>query len=347
MKMSSLKQRVSKCGLDCSNCPWGPYPRNGMTVEEFQQYRDRSKTILGYKPVRTPCATCQTPDEEIPKQSKLPNRKCLIRQCVDKTGITNCAYCTRFPCDTVNATASLWNRQTIEAKLGVPLSAKDYQSFVEPFEGIKRLTKIHKALKPHDLVEPAKLTVKSRLVAFPQNLTTTENLSSFKAVHKLLVTISRSPLGLHNTDTFAQRHTLEKRKAHLLRFLWILGAYGKFEIEETAYLVVDAETYQANRGTEKTLSIWPFVEDVVFKTLAQFGVRCERLVLKGVTEDELITGTGYLRKRGWLMKLWLEEDVGYTALKALNIYATELKRRYSSAGFQRFRKADMRRVLET
>ena len=89
------------------------------------------------------------------------------------------------------------------------------------------------------------------------------------------------------------------------------------------------------------------MKDVVFKTLTEFGVRCERLVLNGIPEEELVTGTGYLRKRGWLMKLWFEEDVGHTTLKALHIYASELKRRFGSKAFKRFRRADMRGVFET
>ena len=91
--------------MDCGACPWGPYPRQDMTAEEFEQYKKRAKKILGYTPMKTPCPTCQTPDEEIPKGSKLPPRNCLVRQCVDKTGAENCAYCSKFPCEGVQNTA--------------------------------------------------------------------------------------------------------------------------------------------------------------------------------------------------------------------------------------------------
>jgi hypothetical protein len=74
--MSNL---VAKCGIDCGACPWGPYPRKGMTAEDFERHRNNAKRILGYMPIKTPCSTCQTPDAKIPKESKLPNRKCLIR----------------------------------------------------------------------------------------------------------------------------------------------------------------------------------------------------------------------------------------------------------------------------
>jgi hypothetical protein len=113
-------QLVAKCGIDCSACPWGPYPRTGMTAEDFERYRNDAKRILGYMPIKTSCLTCQTPDSKIPKGSRLPNRKCMIRRCVDTTGIANCAYCARFPCDTIKATGGVWNRKKIEEKLGTP-----------------------------------------------------------------------------------------------------------------------------------------------------------------------------------------------------------------------------------
>lgn len=344
--MSNL---VSKCGIDCGSCPWGPYPRKNMTAEGFEQFRNKAKRILGYMPIKTPCVSCQIPDAKIPKKSKLPNRKCLIRQCVDKTGIFNCAYCSRFPCDTLKATAGVWNRQCIEAKLGLPISDEDYHSFVEPFEGLSHLEAIHASLKPDEIVEPEKVTKsKTRIVDFPENLPFKEDIASFKAIHKLLVALENSSLGLKDTDTFAQYHKLEKQRAHILRFLWILGNYGKFEKENDTHLVVDAETYLANRGREKTLGIWSFVEDIVFKGLSEFGVFCERVALKGVKNKDLTTGTGYLRKKGWVMRMSFEEKIGgMPSLKALQTYLKKVKRKHGARAFQRFRNADMQILFKT
>ena len=315
-----------------------------MTAEDFEHYRNNAKRILGYMPIRTACPTCQTPDAKIPKESKLPNRKCLIRRCVDKTGVANCAYCSRFPCDTVKATAGAWNRKIIEAKLGAPISKEEYHVFVEPFEGMSRLEAIHASLKPDALVEPAKTpTSETRIADFPENLSVSkEETASFKAVHKLLATLQRSSLGLRGTDTFAQQHKLESRKAHVLRFLWILGSCGKFEKEKSAHLVVDAGTYFANRGSEKTLAIWSFLEDTVFKVLSEFGVSCERIALKGVKEEDLATGTGYLRSKGWVIKMSFEEKIGgAAALKALQTYIRRLDEKYGKKAFQHFQNADM------
>lgn len=344
--MSNL---VSKCGIDCGACPWGPYPRKDITAEDFEQYRNEAKRILGYMPIKTPCATCQTPDAEIPKESKLPNRKCLIRRCVDKTGVANCAYCSCFPCDTLKATAGAWNRENIEAKLGAPISEEEYHSFVEPFEGISRLESIRASLKPDEIVKPAKVPAsESRIAAFPENLPFSKaEIESFKAVHSLLANLAQSSLGLRDTDTFAQQHKLKNQKAHVLRFLWILGNYGKFENAKTPSLVVDAETYIANRGREKTLAIWSFVEETVFKVLSEFGVCCERVALKGVKNEDLTTGTGYLRKKGWVMRMSFEEKIGgAAALNALQTYARRLAEKYGKKAIKHFSTADTQILTE-
>jgi hypothetical protein len=319
-----------------------------MTEDEFDAFRHQAKRILGYMPIQTPCVTCQTPDADLPKQSVLPNRRCLIRRCVDRTGIVNCAYCARFPCDTLQATAGLWTRHRIESKRGSPLSDEEYRSFVEPFEGLTRLAALRASLPPDAIVEPATVTPsKTRLVAFPEDLPVTNDVAAFKAVYTLLASLACSSLGLSNPDTFAQHHTLETHKAHLFRFLWILGTHGTLESETASHLVVDAATYHANRGREKRLALWAFVHDVVFKGLAELGVCCDRVVLTGVKTEDVTTGTGYLRKRGWVIRLSFAERIGGTAaLHALHTYATTLDEHFGSRGLQRFRRADMRILLE-
>ena len=71
---------------------------------------------------------------------------------------------------------------------------------------------------------------------------------------------------------------------------------AKFEKRNSSYIVVDAETYYVNRGKEKTLSIWSFVKYIVFKFLAEFGVCCERVVLKGVKIEDLTTVQGIFER---------------------------------------------------
>lgn len=347
METIRLSKLVAKCGIDCGACPWGPYPRKDMTAEEFEAYRVNSKRILGYIPIKTPCVTCQTPDSMIPQGSKLPNRKCLIRQCADKSRMANCAYCSKFPCDAVKATSGAWNREKIEEKLGASVSEKDYHTFAKPFEGLKRLEAIRASLKPEQIVEPAKFSMpETKIVDFPEKLPfSKDETAAFRAVHRLLTDMKRSSLGLKDTDTFAQKHRLERQRAHLFRFLWILGRYGK--LEKNADLIVDAKTFEANRGSEKTLAIWTFVKETVFKVLSDFGVCGERASLEGVKEEDLVTGTGYLRGKGWVMKMSFKEKIGgITTLKTLQTYAERLDEKYGKKAFQHFSDADMRILFE-
>ena len=198
-------------------------------------------------------------------------------------------------------------------------------------------------------MEPAKSPKsETRIANFPENLPLSkEETESFKAVHKLLATINRSSLGLGSTDTFAQQHRLLNRRAHVLRFLWILGRYGKLEKDKSARLVVDARTYETNRGSEKTLAIWSFVKDTVFKVLSELGVCCKRVALKGVKEEDLATGTGYLRSKGWVMKMSFEEKIGGTAaLKALQAYARRLEEKFGKKAFKYFSDANMQILFE-
>ena len=340
-----MSKLIAKCGMDCGACPWGPYPRRDMTTEEFEQYKKRAKEILGYTPMKTPCPTCQTPDEEIPKGSKLPPRNCLVRHCVDKIGVENCTYCSRFPCEGVKDTGGSWNREKFEEKRGAPISEEDYHAFIEPFEGLQRLESIRASLSPKEIVDAPKVPpLKTKIVDFPKNLSfSKEETAAFEAVYELLTTIKRSSLGLTDTDIFAQQQRLKNRMAHFLRLLWILGRFGEFKEENGAYLVVDAKTYIANRGSESGLASWSLVKDTVFKILSKYGVRCERVALTGVKEKDLTTGTGYLRGKGWVMTMAFNEAVGgVAALKTLQTYTKKLDQKYGKKAFRYFSNVDMR-----
>jgi len=338
-----VSKLISKCGMDCGTCPWGPYPRGPLTAKEFEKYKKRAKEILGYTPMKTPCPTCQTPDEKIPKGSKLPPRNCLVRLCVDKTGVDNCAYCSRFPCERAKDTSGAWNRQKFEEKLGAPISEEDYHAYVKPFEALTRLHTIRASLKPDEIVEAAKAPpIKIKIVDFPEKLLfSPEETRAFGAVHQLLVKMKHSTLGLKDTDVFAQQQRLMNRVLHFLRFLWILGCFGNLEKDDD-HLVVDAKRYIDNRGSEKTLASWSFVKDVIFKILSEFGVRCERIMLKEVKEKDLTTPGGYLRSKDWAITMTFDEKAGgVTVLKALQTYAKKLDKKYGKKAFRYFQNIDM------
>ncbi len=320
-----------------------------MTVREFEQYKKRAKKILGYTPMKIPCLTCQTPDEEIPKGSKLPPRNCLLRQCVNKIGVKNCAYCSKFPCEGMKSIAGAWNREFFEEKHGAKISEEDYRAFIKPFEGIKHLKGIRASLNPDDIVEaPVVPQLETNVVDFPRDLPfSKKETAAFKTLHQILAGLKSSSLGLKDTDTFAQLQKLKKRIPHFLRFLWILGRFGGLQIENGACLVVDAKTYIDNRGNEKALATWSFVNDVIIKILSEFGVRCERVMLKGVKEKDLTTPGGYLRSKGWIMMMTFDEKGGgVAALKALKTYAGKLDEKYGRKAFRYFSDVDMKVLSE-
>lgn len=344
-----MSRLISKCGMDCGSCPWGPYPRESMTADEFNQYKKRVKAILGYTPMRTPCPTCQTVDEEIPKGSKLPPRSCLVRQCVDRTGVENCAYCSSFPCEVVKDTAGAWNRKFFEEKHGAEIPEEDYRLFIKPFEGMKQLEEVRASLDPDDIVEaPTVSQLKPKIVDLPKDLPfSKKETEGFKTLHQILTNIKRSSLGSKDIDLFAQQQRLTNRITHLLRFLWILGHFGSLKIEDGAHLVVNAKTYIDNRGSEKSLATWSFVKDVIFKSLAGFGVFCERSALKGVKEKDLTTPGGYLRSKGWVLRMTFEEEAGEVAgLRALKNYSKMLADKYGKKAFRYFKNVDMRVLSE-
>ena len=64
-------------------------------------------------------------------------------------------------------------------------------------------------------------------------------------------------------------------------------------------------------------------------------------------DEDLATGTGYLRSKGWVMKMTFEEKIGGTAaLKALQTYTRRLDEKYGKNAFHHFSDADMQILFE-
>ncbi len=340
---------VSKCGMNCAGCPWSPITRKDMAPEDFPAFARRAKAILGFTPTKRPCLLCLTPEYKIPKDAKHWHanfrRGCRIRQCVTRTGIKNCAYCSRFPCDFELQHAGTWTRETFEKRMGEPMSDGDYRTFVEPFEGVKRLEKIRSKLSPDQIVDPiVKKPLKLKVVDFPESLPySSDEIKGFKAVHSLLSKIKKSSLGLKDTDILPQQHRLKGRILHLIRFLWIFARHGVFKEENGGYLVVEPEAYLDNRGSESGLGTWTTVKDVVLKNLKKFGVQGELVELA----EGWATPTQSFRKQGWKMKLSLDKKVGdTTSLKAMKGFAMKLDAKYGKRAHRYFKDADMRVLLE-
>lgn len=342
-----LTENVSKCGMACNLCPWSRVVGASMRGDEYETFCQRCKSVLGYRPskVFSNCVSCRTPDEEIPKGARIPLKNCLIRRCVTRTGIPNCAYCSRFPCDHVKIQGVEWSRERIEARRGRPVSEEEYRIFIEPFEGLRHLQTIRKSLKAEEIQEVATVPPrKVKIVAFPERLSLTpEETAGAQSLHQLLTSIKHSLLGLGDVDTLPSQTRLKNRIRNFLRFLWIFGRFGEFREDGGIHLLVDAKSYIENRGSESGLGTWEFIETKLFKHLPKFGLHGELVEL----DRKWKTPTGALRKKGWQMKLSFDDVAGgFPALRALQIFTAKLDEKYGKRAFQYFAKADMR-VLVT
>jgi hypothetical protein len=132
---------------------------------------------------------------------------------------------------------------------------------------------------------------------------------------------------------------LKERRRHLLKILWAFGRFGELLEEGGSHLVIDGETYLA----QKIHSSYSKVRDYC-KALEGYGVRCEHVPL---TEEGWLTPTGALRKEGWFMEMSFDDDAnGTSALRALQSYTAKLDETYGERAFRYFSKADMRVLSE-
>lgn len=345
-----LTENVGKCGADCTNCPWSKTVQDPMTKEQYEEYCTGCKNTLGYAP--TPngsfqnCVGCQIPEEEWPMGTRIPLKNCSIRLCVMRTGIENCAYCSRFPCAYIADRADEWSKENIEKKLGKTVSEEDFNTYVLPFERFSRLKKIHATLTPNHIVEVKTVPpIKMKITEFPDNLELSqENITSLRQLHQLLTTMTKSTLKMKDTDVYAQQERLIKRVKHLQRFLWIIGTFAEKD-EKSESLFIDAKSYIKNRRSESSLGDHSFFEKFVIKIFQEFGVIIELIPLTKETigKKGWITPTGALRDRNWQMKISFSDEIGGIKTQdALLDFCNILNGKYGKKSFAFFVKADMR-----
>jgi len=139
--------------------------------------------------------------------------------------------------------------------------------------------------------------------------------------------------------SYAERAILQKRRLNLVKLLWTWGLYGEPVEEGGLYLVLDSETYLA----QKIDSDYTEIEGY-FETLAGYGIHCEHVPL---IEKGWRTPRGTLRKKGWLIRIFLSDEFGGApALEALCGYAAILDEQCGKGAFRRFSRADMRVLSE-
>lgn len=348
LKVFDVEHVISKCGNYCSTCPWGCYQREKISQEGWESYRDDAKKYVGFTPTAKPCQACQTPNEKLAKDVGVHNfvRGCLARECATNNEIQNCAYCSRYPCDWIEAHIGEISREGTSERLGEPVPDEAYEQFIEPFQGKAHLDVIRAGLSSDDIMESKTVEIPvKKIVDYPEKAKIRAIKSSdLKAVHNFLSTLATTRFGLKHPDTIAGAGMLKGRRDVLYRLLWTIAQNGELQ-DGGKNLVMDGVTYSKNKKGRDPLTTL-FRANLYFKMLKELGIEAKLLQL----HDGWTTDMGFLRsvipkthEPAWELMVSFSEGIGgKSMLKALKAYVDELTSEYEKRAYTRFSKADMR-----
>ncbi|PNX52884.1 MAG: hypothetical protein BV458_07350 [Thermoplasmata archaeon M9B2D] len=339
---------ISKCGNLCSICPWGKWIRENQQPDEWEIFAEEVKKYVGYVPAKNPCQGCQTPDDKLAKNVGVHNflRGCAARKCAFDNEIINCAYCSRYPCDQIDALNRGNRREEAEKRIGGPIPDDKYEAYVRVFEGKKTLDAVRSNLKPDEIQEVKTLELKPpRITPFP-NITSKREELEYKTLHQVLSQIMNSKLGLKDADTLAGKELLDRRQNILNRLLWIAARYGELQ---GFHLSLDAITINTHK---KGTSGFPTTESGWLrwlKIISEAGIK-GKMEYANINKSDLISPIGWLRDRipgtndpAWWLKISFGDSLGgINTLRTLCSYASEIDERFGKQAYGRFKKADMR-----
>ncbi|MFW9966348.1 MAG: DUF3795 domain-containing protein [Candidatus Thorarchaeota archaeon] len=343
-----MEQVISKCGNYCGTCPWGCYQRARISEEGWETYRDDAKKYVGFTPTAKPCQACQTPNEKLAKDVGVHNfvRGCLARECATSNGIQNCAYCSRYPCDWIEAHVGEITRESVSERLGEPVPDKAYEQFIEPFQGKAHLDVIRASLNSDDIIESKTVEPPvKKVIDYPANAKIQGIKSSdLKAVHPFLSMLANTKFGLKHPDTVAGAGIIKARREILYRLIWTILMNGELR-NGGKKVVIDGVTYAEHKKGRDPLTT-QFRANMYFKMLRNLGIDAKLIQL----HDKWTTDMGFLRTHvpkthepAWELAVTFADKIGgKTILKALKAYANELTREYDKKAYSRFSKADMR-----
>jgi len=348
-----VKPVISKCGNLCSICPWGHWIRTNQSPGEWESYVEDAKKYLGFTPAKNPCQGCQTPNEKLAKDVGVHNfiRGCSARKCAIHNHFENCAFCSRYPCDKIQAMNRADRLEEAEERLGEPIPNDKYQAYLRPYEGKKTLDGIRAGLGPDQIREVEVVDLKMpKTLAFPK-VKVDKRSAAYMALHSALSKVITSSLGLSDIDTVAGQELLIVRRELLLRLLWIIARYGTLKDTKVS---VDSITINANKaGT----SGFPTSEDAWRRWLdvmSGIGVLSEMEFFTR-EKNKITTPTGWLRERipdtggpVWALKVSFDDALGgITSLKTLQSYARTLDEKKGKSAYAAFKKADMHFLQDT
>jgi len=336
---------ISKCGNMCSSCPWGVWSRKNLSPEDWSLFEEDVKKYVGYSVVKNPCHGCQTPNENLSKDVGVHNflRGCCTRACAFYNEFRNCAYCSRYPCDSIEVLNRERSREDVEKRLGIDIPEDMYEKYVRIYEGKKNLDEIRSTLKQNEISEPKIVEQKGpKIVPFPD----INGAADFKRLHDSLSKIMKSSLGIVNADVISGQELIKDRRERMLRILWIVARYG---VVKGSSLLVDSITINTHKkGTsgfptsEKAWKRW-------LLSMSEIGIKCE-MEFADIDEDSRASPIGWLRDRipgtddpVWFLRMELDESLGNAVmLKTLQTYASSIDEKYGTRAFGNFKKIDMR-----
>ncbi|MFX0097858.1 MAG: DUF3795 domain-containing protein [Candidatus Hodarchaeota archaeon] len=235
----AMDKDISLCGFNCGLCP--AYKSNlksdkdrDMVDEGWKRFH-RSGGWIYDKPY---CEGCFNTSDRIPLWSNCPIRKCAL-----KNDVRNCGYCLDYPCPRINwlihITTLIAKRTKKEG------TQEDYERFALPYLNKARLDEIHERIS-RAISEAEFQPLNTSTVPYPSHL----NLKAFSgmkikpdklrtAMRKLHSTLE-SMLTLHCKTRGGQEQEV-RRKKEGLKFLWIMGRYGKLKNGDDPLIEITGE----------------------------------------------------------------------------------------------------------
>ena len=340
-----MEQIISRCGNICSECPWSTHMRKKIAKEDWEEYSQKVKSYIGFKPVKYEwegCVGCFTPNNELPSHPFFNFlKKCRTRKCGQHNEIPNCGYCGRFPCANTVARNNI-TREKITEKLGKDISDDEYRRYIKMFDAIGNLNEIRSKLKDTQIKNPKSVVHQPEI----SKLTGEFKNESFKFVYEKLLEIANSSLNIKGIDTVAGLELHKIREEFLWRFLWIVGLFGEISGNE---LRIDSSTLYDNR---KPISLPSNEEDwnLNFDILSEFGIFTELEILT----DKLYTPGGYMRakvpktnKSAYIIKMKVSSDLqNFQFFKLMNEMLLKLQKKTGKRAFSNFKKLNFNSFLD-
>jgi hypothetical protein len=314
----------------------------------WDSYIKEVKKYTGYTPTKLEwegCVGCQIPNQELPKQLQYNFLKgCKTRTCAFESNIQTCGHCTRFPCgnSVTERTGKNYTRETLEKKLGEPITDEAYEKYVSVFDAMTNIDEIRSTLKKGDFVEPMTVELKqSTRKQLPDTLQDVEHLQLYKTLSKIL----DSKHGVKNTDTIAGQDRLSSRREFITRLLWVIGLKGQMKETKMQISSIDLNEYRKKLKLPINEEGWKSV----FSFLKPLGIQgsleilTDKLYTPGGWMREVVPGT---REAAYNLHLTFAKKLGQKFYDTLKEYVLALDKKHGKRSYSYFSKLDFQ-VLNT